>query len=249
MRKFNKLFYNLSFTDACIGVSSKSSRSTHLALWNVCPDNIIQIPVCCSPVCSSNSSSNFSHKKKKKMCCFLDVNESGWSAVVFSSSIERLRAERLQREAEERRRAAALLQQRNNKGKESGRELTERERPYNSAYFPELARKRQRRDRESWRDEILKSWAGVSLLRHLKDRCTWASVEASFGDVIVLIKLVRQILLLPQKVRGRVELRFCPCRVLLITSTRQMAASRGAQRKHSETWSEQLLQSRPAAPK
>lgn len=71
--------------------------------------------------------------------------------------MERLRAERLQREAEERRRAAALLEQRNNRGKESGRELNERERPYNSAYFPELARKRQRRDRESWRDEILKS--------------------------------------------------------------------------------------------
>lgn len=68
-----------------------------------------------------------------------------------------MRAERLQREAEERRRAAALLEQRNNKGKESGREVTDRERPYNSAYFPELARKRQRRDRESWRDEILKS--------------------------------------------------------------------------------------------
>ncbi|CAF97898.1 unnamed protein product, partial [Tetraodon nigroviridis] len=62
------------------------------------------------------------------------------------SSMERLRAERLQREAEERRRAAALLEQRNNRGKESGRELNERERPYNSAYFPELARKRQRRD-------------------------------------------------------------------------------------------------------
>lgn len=63
----------------------------------------------------------------------------------------------MQREAEERRRAAALLQQRKNKEKESRREVTDRERPYNSAYFPELARKRQRRDRESWRDEILKS--------------------------------------------------------------------------------------------
>ncbi|KAM6994689.1 leukocyte receptor cluster member 1 [Tautogolabrus adspersus] len=73
------------------------------------------------------------------------------------SSIERLRAERLEREAEERRRAQALLDQRNGKGKESTRETTERERPYNSAYFPELARKRQRRDRDSWRDEILKS--------------------------------------------------------------------------------------------
>ncbi|XP_003977687.1 leukocyte receptor cluster member 1 [Takifugu rubripes] len=73
------------------------------------------------------------------------------------SSIERLRAERLQREAAERRRAQALIEQRNSKGKESGREVTDRDRPYNSAYFPELARKRQRRDRESWRDEILKS--------------------------------------------------------------------------------------------
>ncbi|XP_047455535.1 leukocyte receptor cluster member 1 [Mugil cephalus] len=73
------------------------------------------------------------------------------------SSIERLRAERLQREAEERRRAQALIDQKNNKGKEPGREVNERERPYNSAYFPELARKRQRRDQDSWRDEILKS--------------------------------------------------------------------------------------------
>lgn len=79
------------------------------------------------------------------------------SLPVFSSSIERLRAERLQREAEERRRTQALLDQRNGKGKEPGKEITERERPYNSAYFPELARKRQRRDRDSWRDEILKS--------------------------------------------------------------------------------------------
>ncbi|XP_054477482.1 LOW QUALITY PROTEIN: leukocyte receptor cluster member 1 [Anoplopoma fimbria] len=73
------------------------------------------------------------------------------------SSIERLRAERLQREAEERRRTQALLDQRNGKRKEPGKETTEREMPYNSAYFPELARKRQRRDRDSWRDEILKS--------------------------------------------------------------------------------------------
>ncbi|XP_034409336.1 leukocyte receptor cluster member 1 [Cyclopterus lumpus] len=73
------------------------------------------------------------------------------------SSIERLRAERLEREAEERRRTKALLDQRNGKGKESGKDTNERERPYNSAYFPELARKRQRRDRDSWRDEILKS--------------------------------------------------------------------------------------------
>ncbi|MEQ2277713.1 hypothetical protein XENORESO_006538 [Xenotaenia resolanae] len=73
------------------------------------------------------------------------------------SSIERLRAERLQREVEERRRAQALLDQRSGKRKGAHREMDERERPYNSAFFPELARKRQRRDRESWRDEILKS--------------------------------------------------------------------------------------------
>lgn len=76
---------------------------------------------------------------------------------VFFSSLEQLRAERLQREAEERRRAQALLDRRNGKVKEPERELNDRERPYNSAYFPELARKRQRRDRDSWRDEILKS--------------------------------------------------------------------------------------------
>ncbi|XP_067367862.1 leukocyte receptor cluster member 1 isoform X1 [Channa argus] len=78
---------------------------------------------------------------------------------VLSSSIEQLRAERLQREAEERRRAQSLLDQRTGKGKnkESEREMNERERPYNTAYFPELARKRQRRDQDSWRDEILKS--------------------------------------------------------------------------------------------
>lgn len=76
----------------------------------------------------------------------------------MSSSIERLRAERLQREAEEKRRTQALLDQRSGKRKESERELNERERPYNSAYFPELARKRQRRDQDSWREEILKSW-------------------------------------------------------------------------------------------
>ncbi|KAK9513900.1 hypothetical protein VZT92_027401 [Zoarces viviparus] len=73
------------------------------------------------------------------------------------SSIEQLRAERLQREADERRRTQALLDQRNGKGKEPGKDANEKERPYNSAYFPELARKRQRRDRDSWRDEILKS--------------------------------------------------------------------------------------------
>lgn len=63
------------------------------------------------------------------------------------SAVERLRAERLQREAEERKRTQALLDQRSGGGKEKqAREMGERDRPYNSAYFPELARKRQRRD-------------------------------------------------------------------------------------------------------
>lgn len=75
----------------------------------------------------------------------------------LSSSIEQLRAERLQREAEEKRRAKALLERRSGGAKELEKELNDRDRPYNSAYFPELARKRQRRDRDSWRDEILKS--------------------------------------------------------------------------------------------
>lgn len=92
------------------------------------------------------------HKSKKP-----EKRNKGEKRSSGESSIEKLRAERLQREAEERRRAQALLDQRNGKGKEAGREVTERERPYNSAYFPELARKRQRRDRDSWRDEILKS--------------------------------------------------------------------------------------------
>ncbi|CAB1334409.1 unnamed protein product [Coregonus sp. 'balchen'] len=72
------------------------------------------------------------------------------------SSIERLRAERLQREAEEKRRTQALLDQKNGTGKEKERprETEEREMPYNSAYFPELARKRQRKDRDAWRDGI-----------------------------------------------------------------------------------------------
>ena len=81
--------------------------------------------------------------------------------VCVLSSMEQLRAERLQREGGERRRAQALIDQRNGKvaDKEPGRgpAAEERERPYNSAYFPELARKRQRKDRDSWRDEILKS--------------------------------------------------------------------------------------------
>ncbi|XP_061531663.1 leukocyte receptor cluster member 1 [Phyllopteryx taeniolatus] len=91
------------------------------------------------------------HKSKKR-----EKRDRGEKRSTGESSIERLRAERLQRELEERRRAQALLAQRNSKDKEPGREVNERERPYNSAYFPELARKRQRRDRDSWRDEILK---------------------------------------------------------------------------------------------
>lgn len=230
MRNFKKkLFHYLSFTDACINQEHTFSSLKCLPCRYNAKYQCVKVQ-CVLPIFT----------KKNNIA---DVNESWWSALVFSSSIERLRAERLQREAEERRRAAALLEQRNKKGKESGREVTERDRPYNSAYFPELARKRQRRDRESWRDEILKSWAGGVCAQTLK-RQTWACVEASVGDVIVLIKLVRHILLLTEKVGGRVQLRFWPCRVLLIiTPTRQMAASRGAQRKHSETWSEQLLQS------
>ncbi|XP_013868151.1 leukocyte receptor cluster member 1 [Austrofundulus limnaeus] len=92
------------------------------------------------------------HKKKKKETRDKVEKKSGGE-----SSLERLRAERLQREAEERRRAQALIEQRSGKRKEEARAVDDRERPYNSAYFPELARKRQRRDRESWRDEILKS--------------------------------------------------------------------------------------------
>ncbi|XP_061918481.1 leukocyte receptor cluster member 1 [Entelurus aequoreus] len=90
------------------------------------------------------------HKKK-------DRRDRGEKRSSGESSIERLRAERLQREAEERRRAQTLLAQRNGKDKQAAKEQSERERPYNNAYFPELARKRQRRDRDSWRDEILKS--------------------------------------------------------------------------------------------
>lgn len=63
------------------------------------------------------------------------------------SSIGTLRAERLQREAEERKRTQALLDQKSGAGKEKReREMGDRDRPYNTAYFPELARKRQRRD-------------------------------------------------------------------------------------------------------
>ncbi|KAK7147160.1 hypothetical protein R3I94_009872 [Phoxinus phoxinus] len=83
------------------------------------------------------------HKKEKK-----DRGEKRSG----ESSIERLRAERLQREAEERKRTKALLEQRSGGGKEKEheRETGDRDRPYNSAYFPELARKRQRRDRDQF---------------------------------------------------------------------------------------------------
>ncbi|XP_023819709.1 leukocyte receptor cluster member 1 [Oryzias latipes] len=92
------------------------------------------------------------HKSKKK-----ERGDKGEKRSSGESSMERLRAERLQREAEERRRAQALLEQRSGKRKDATREMDDRDRPYNNAYFPEIARKRQRRDRESWRDEILKS--------------------------------------------------------------------------------------------
>ncbi|XP_056114454.1 leukocyte receptor cluster member 1 [Rhinichthys klamathensis goyatoka] len=84
------------------------------------------------------------HKKKEK-------NDRGEKRS-GESSIERLRAERLQREAEERKRTKALLEQRSGGGKEKEheREMGDRDRPYNNAYFPELARKRQRRDRDQF---------------------------------------------------------------------------------------------------
>lgn len=68
------------------------------------------------------------------------------------SSVELLRAERLQREAEERKRTQALVDQKSGGGKEKEHErgMGDRDRPYNSAYFPELARKRQRRDRDQY---------------------------------------------------------------------------------------------------
>lgn len=82
------------------------------------------------------------HKKKEKR----DRGEKKSG----ESSIEKLRAERLQRELEERKRTQALLDERNGVGKkrETEKEMGDRERPYHSAYFPELARKRQRRDRD-----------------------------------------------------------------------------------------------------
>ncbi|TRY89326.1 hypothetical protein DNTS_023617 [Danionella cerebrum] len=83
------------------------------------------------------------HKKKEKR----DRGERSGE-----SSIQMLRAERLQREAEERRRSKTLLEQRSGAGKEKQpeRELNDRDRPYNSGFFPELARKRQRRDRDQY---------------------------------------------------------------------------------------------------
>ncbi|XP_062321876.1 leukocyte receptor cluster member 1 [Osmerus eperlanus] len=87
------------------------------------------------------------HKRKEK-------RDRGEKISGGESSIERLRAERLQREAEEKRRAKALLDQKNGGGKEKEKEVEERDRPYNSGFFPELARKRQRRDRDSWRDGL-----------------------------------------------------------------------------------------------
>ncbi|CAL8290427.1 unnamed protein product [Merluccius merluccius] len=96
------------------------------------------------------------HKSKKR-----ERRDRGEKMSSGQSSIEKLRAERLQREVEERRRAQTLIDQRSGKVKEKepgrGAAAEERERPYNSAFFPELARKRQRKDRDSWRDEILKS--------------------------------------------------------------------------------------------
>ncbi|XP_061119490.1 leukocyte receptor cluster member 1 [Conger conger] len=84
------------------------------------------------------------HKSKKK-----DRREKGQKRS-GESSIERLRAERLEREVAERRKAQALLDERSGKGKDQRREVEERDRPYNSAYFPELARKRQRRERDQY---------------------------------------------------------------------------------------------------
>lgn len=91
------------------------------------------------------------HKSKKEKKFGGEKTSSG------PSSIERLRAERLQREAEEKRRAQAVLDRRNGVGqaKEPEKEVEERDRPYNSGFFPELARKRQRRDRDSWRDGLI----------------------------------------------------------------------------------------------
>lgn len=90
------------------------------------------------------------HKRKER-------RDRGEKISSGESSIERLRAERLQREAEEKRRAKTLLDQKNGVGKEKEREkeMEDRDRPYNSGFFPELARKRQRRDRDSWRDEFV----------------------------------------------------------------------------------------------
>ena len=92
----------------------------------------------------------------KRKCRFFNRNVLNANIPFCPSSIERLRAERLQREAEEKRKAKALLDQKNGgKEKEREKEVEERDRPYNSGFFPELARKRQRRDRDSWRDGLI----------------------------------------------------------------------------------------------
>ncbi|XP_052000251.1 leukocyte receptor cluster member 1 [Xyrauchen texanus] len=91
------------------------------------------------------------HKKSEKK----DRGEKRSGDSSHDCSIERLRAERLQREAEERKRTQALLKQKSGGGggdkeKAQERETGDRDRPYNSAYFPELARKRQRRDGDQY---------------------------------------------------------------------------------------------------
>ncbi|XP_069038474.1 leukocyte receptor cluster member 1 [Lepisosteus oculatus] len=62
------------------------------------------------------------------------------------SSLDRLREERVRREAEERRRARALLASRAEGERSAAQEPDERDRPYNSQYCPQLARRPRRRD-------------------------------------------------------------------------------------------------------
>lgn len=90
------------------------------------------------------------HKEKKSKK--KEKRDRGERSSAGPSSLERLRAERLQREVEEKRRVKALLEQKKGGGKEKEpeRQVNERDRPYNSAYFPELARKRQRRDLDQY---------------------------------------------------------------------------------------------------
>ncbi|XP_041964007.1 leukocyte receptor cluster member 1 [Alosa sapidissima] len=87
-------------------------------------------------------------KKSRKR----ERQDRGGTSSGGQSTLERLRAERLQREAEEKRKAKALLEQKSVEGKqkEPERVVGERDRPYNSAYFPQLARKRQRRDHDHY---------------------------------------------------------------------------------------------------